>query len=420
MQTMKRIIMVCMISFLTFCCLFGQAQKENEKKVISKIKVYLDDEELTLENADDGKIKLSTILSFTKFKTGKAFSESALEKEITQTELRLIKSGLFYNVKVDKMASRKNPGTYVIYITVTTGFLKRFGGGGIYAQFGRVALDGNRNQLMGFAGWNKNGASFIDDNCLGVPFVLGGGLFTNMPDAFIDSKGIRLNGNLTLGAMLTPEIRLCVDTYAGFLFKDSAVSKSLVLSPYISETKYVSSKFFWTSEVRVNLNPLLDWSANVDSAFTVNYTPFKQLTLAGLIAGGYCFGESSDTIVLLRSCEKPSYNLGLCNKEIRSGYSKEQLAVKDYFMTSAEIRWNAVNFSIPPCFPVHLVPYIFTDVAWSQKTAQGNAVFNEVLDAYGLGLYLVFDSPVFATFNFSYGFNHEGKGRFCFAAMQSF
>ena len=41
-------------------------------------------------------------------------------------------------------------------------------------------------------------------------------------------------------------------------------------------------------------------------------------------------------------------------------------------------------------------------------------------DAYGAGLLISFDCPVFAYFNFSYGVNHQGKGRFVFAAMQSF
>lgn len=405
--------MICI--FATFLCgaFCDEAVETKQKLTVSKIKVYLDDNELTEEN--DGRIKRETILSFTSLKTDKEFSEAVLDREIRQTELRLMNSGLFYNAKVEKMASRKNPGTYIIYITVTTGFLKRYGGGGIYAVFGDAALNGNRDQLLWFIGYNKNGLNYQNYNTFGKPFVFGGDLTTDVPCSLVEKTGAGVNAKLTLGGMITPDFRLCVDTAAGFNFGNLAFNENLTISPYFCGTKFITQNLFWTSEIRCNIYPLLEWNKYCDAAFTVNYKPFRKLTIAALAAGGYSFGDSGNQIRLYRSEENLTANVGLANREIRSGYTPEELTVNNYVMATLEIRYRAFEFSLPPCFPTNMQPYVFADAAYTDFTGS-----KKVMDAFGTGLYWNFDCPVFVTFNFSYGYNHEGKGRFSFACMSSF
>jgi len=41
-------------------------------------------------------------------------------------------------------------------------------------------------------------------------------------------------------------------------------------------------------------------------------------------------------------------------------------------------------------------------------------------DAFGGGLRVLFDNPVFAYFTLCYGINHSGDGRFIFAATKGF
>lgn len=417
MKTMKRITMIFMIVFLTGM-IFAQ-----EKISISKIKVYLDDEEITSES--ECQIKCSTILSFTKFSVNKEMTLQAVEKEMQQTKMRLMNSGLFYNATVEKMKSRKNPGTYIIYINVTTGFLKRYGGGGIYAVLGKAALHGNRDMLLYHFGWNKNGLSYLNENCFGVPVILGGEFFTDAPQGFFPAKmisgndGVDFSGKGTIGGFITPDLRLCVDVAADFNCSSVAFRNDLAISPYLSQTKLFSEHFFCTSELRFSIFPLDKWNKKYEGAFTFNFTPTPKLTLATLAAGGYSDENLFCGIKLLRGESNLCQNLGLSNREIRSGYSKEDLTVRGYLMTSVEVRWNAVSFMIPPCFPCSIVPYAFADVAYVEKQAVIGAE-NQILDAYGLGFQLNFDCPVFVHFNFSYGFNHFGKGRFSFAVMQSF
>lgn len=411
MQNMKRIISFCLC--ILFCAV---AFAGGEKTSVSKIKVFLDDVELTgdAETDFESGIKLSTILSFTKFSVGKEISEDSLEKEIVQTQLRLLNSGLFYTVSVSKMKSRKNPGTYVIYISVSTGFLKRFGGGGIYGIFGNAGIGGYRQQLLYFAGWNKNGVSYLYEHIGNTPLIAGGDLFTNIPSCFVDKNGVEVFGKATFGSFITPDFRFCVDVNAGFNFETMSFTPELSISPYLASVNFVSERFFWTSELRFNYFPLLNWDEYFEGAFTFNFAPIKQLTLSSLVCGGYASSGYKDKIQLLRESSL-CYGLGLSNREIRSGYSIDELSVNGYLMGTVEVKWNAFDYTVPPCFPCHLVPYVFADIACvEKKDAVG------FRDSYGAGVYLNFDCPVFATFNFSYGINHEGKGRFCFAAMQSF
>lgn len=428
MQTMKRIIMFCLVASVLVNVFFAdEAVKADvsadarNASVISKIKVFLDDEELTAENCNAGKIKLSTILSYTSLKTGKEFTESALEKEIEQTELRLLNSGLFYNAKVEKMASRKNPGTYVIYFTLTTGFLKRYGGSGIYAVIGKAALNGNRDMLLWNAGWNKNGLSYLNENVFGKPVILGADLNTNLPAGLKSIKGAELNGKVTVGGLINPDFRICVDVVTGFNFDSMSFNNNLIISPYISTTKFISDKCFYTNEVRFTYTPLQNSNQFFDTAVTVNYTPVTKYTFAAMAAGGY--SNNGNQIKLYRNQETLCYNLGLTNKEIRSGYTQEELTVKGYLMATVEARWNALSFPIPPCFPCHVSPYLFTDVALVEKVSDANVQAHgpvQMMDAYGVGVYIKLDCPVFITFNLSYGVNSQGQSKCTFVAIQSF
>ena len=169
MQKPKRVVLVPFIFMMIFSCVFCQEGKIK----ISKIKVFQDDVELSESN------QLSTILSYTKLRENKVFTKTSFEKEIIRTKLRLMDSGLFYTAEVESLPSRKNPGTFVVYITVRTGFLLRFGGDAIYGMFGKGSFSGNRDTLLGYAGYNKNGLSYVNENTFGIPLVLGGAVFTN-------------------------------------------------------------------------------------------------------------------------------------------------------------------------------------------------------------------------------------------------
>ena len=368
---------------------------------ISKIKVYLDEEELTQDTPADGKIRYSTILSYTKFRENKMFTQKGFEKEAETTRLRLMNSGFFYSAQVETRESRKNPGTMVVYITVRTGFLLRFGGGNAYGLFGKAALGGRRNLLAGYLGYNKSGASYVDENAFGVPLILGAGAFTNVPQSLVQKDPLAFDSFFKAGFFATPDIRMGADVQALISIKGGATTE-ITVSPFLCHTALFSECLMMKTEVR-QFNYFGEvQGSSLEAAVNVEYTPIKQITFAGLLNGGVVIKDTK---------------INLTEQKIRSGYTPEELTTDCYGLFSTEFRWNALSFNMPPCFPVDIIPYVFTDLALTQDYSD-KAI--RLLDAYGVGLAINFDCPVFAYFNFSYGVNHQGKGRFVFAAMQNF
>lgn len=394
------------------------------KITVSKVKVFLDEEEITEESEktqNDGKIRYSTIMSYTKFRENKKFSGKQLEKEAESTRLRLMDSGLFYSAEVETRESRKNPGTMVIYISVRTGFLLRFGGGNAYGFFGKAALGGRRNNLTGYLGYNKSGASYLDENTFGLPLILGARAFTNLPQSLAQKKPLTFDTLVKAGVFMTPDLKLGADLKTLFTVNEEPFA-DFILSPFLCDTVWFSEKLVMKSELRLYNYFSDEWKGNsTEAAVNIDYSPFKKITLAGLLSVGAVIdqndGDKTVKIYLEKSALSLCDGLGLANRGIRSGYTEEELKVDCYGLLSAEIRWNAFAFNLANCFPVTFRPYLFTDLALAKKYSAGGLTF---LDAYGAGLLICFDCPVFAYFNFSYGLNHEGKGRFVFAAMQSF
>lgn len=368
---------------------------------ISKVKVFLDEEELTPDSPADGKIRYSTILSYTKFREKKKFTKKGFEKEAETTRLRLMNSGLFYSAQVETRESKKNPGSMVVYITVHTGFLLRFGGGNAYGLFGKAALGGRRNLLAGYFGYNKSGVNYVDENAFGLPLILGAGAFTNLPQSFVQKEPLAFDTFFKAGFFATPDISLGADVQA-LINIQAGASTEFTVSPFFCHIALFSEQFKMKTEVRQYNYYGEVRGSSLEAAVNLEYAPIKQITLAGLLGGG----------VVIQGTK-----INLTEQKIRSGYTPEELTTDCYGLFSAEFRWNALNFNMPPCFPVDIIPYIFTDLALAQEYSDKSI---RLLDAYGVGLVINFDCPVFAYFNFSYGVNHQGKGKFVFAAMQSF
>jgi len=127
----------------------------------------------------------------------------------------------------------------------------------------------------------------------------------------------------------------------------------------------------------------------------------KKTTIALKCAGGVSRGNSSFDLCLTE------------DRSIRSGYSAEVLNVPSFALDSLEIRQSVVSFTVPPAFNCNVQLYGFSDFA----VMSGETRF---ADAYGSGVRMLFDNPVFAYFSFSYGINHNGAGRFLFCGTAGF
>lgn len=426
-KSMKRTALKIIFTILFLSIL---AAEEISKITISRIRVFLDDTELPAEITDDADDNISaaisreTILSFTKLKAGKEISTKVLEKEVEQTTLRLMNSGYFYNATVEIVPPRKNPDKRTIIINVTTGFLNRYGGNYLYGIFGKVALNGNRNQLLGIAGWNANGFSYTDENLFNKHLITEASIITDVPEKLFSNKnGINFNGSFSFGYFFNPDLRICVDTIELVNTKYGFISESFIFSPYIYSNNFITNKLVHNGEFRFYYKPFVslnDFSGEICQSF--NYSPTSKLNLAALICGGCRFGKNPDFNEAFNhdlSLEHyaVSNKSGLGKRAIRSGYNQQDLFLQNYVMASFEARWKAADFYIAHIFPGNVKPFIFTDLAFGTAAKESEWNF---LDAYGAGVQINFDCPVFAYFNFAYGVNHFGNGKFCFYTGLSF
>lgn len=411
-----------LITLLIFSLILLPVFAANNEITISRVRVFLDDVEITKD--DDAAISYSTILSFSTIRAGKKYTVESLDSECKQTQLRLLNSGYFYNAVVDVVPPRKNPDKRTVIISVTKGFLPRFGGGPYYGMFGRVGVGGKRNQLIGVAGWNLLGATYTDENFCDLPVIVGASMFTDAPAGIFGGNGVSFNGTFTLGAFIEPDLRFCVDVLALTNTKYGFIDEQIILSPYLYNKHYINNKASWESEVRMYCKPTVssgDFGAELCNS--INYSPIQKLNLAALVCGGTGFGKAADQIFvhdLSLEHNSVSSMSGLSKRSVRSGYATEELCFDSYVLTSLEARWKAVDFIIAGTFPCAIRPFVYTDLALGKTSVQSDSKNWNFVDAYGAGLQINFDCPVFAYFNFAYGFNHEGKGKFCFYTGLSF
>lgn len=420
-ENMKKILVLLILAACILPSFAQESKGISDRITISKIKVFLDNTELS-ENPEEeemGKIKRSTILSFTNLKSEKIVSLDYLEKEIKETELRLKDSGLFYNVSVEIIPPRKFPEKRSIIINVTTGFHTRFGGGNAYGVIGKVGLGGGRNQLLGYLGWNRNGVSFIDENSFGLPLILGGRVYADFPAGlFSESKTVSFDEQLTIGWLLTADLRFCLDTKIRVNTRNGFVNEEYLYSPYLYFHHFFKSNLSGNIEVRTYHKPFAapDFFSG-EICGTVNYAPLQKLILAVMVSGGLQIGNNSENKNVLAHNLEINHNSvsdnSLGKRALRSGYESRELVLKNYVATSLEVRWQAMDLVFGKIVPCRILPFIFTDFAYGESFENPDRAW-KFFDAYGGGIQILFDNPVFAYFNFAYGLNHEGRGKFCF------
>lgn len=369
----------------------------------------------------DVKLKVSTILSYSNLKPGKSFSIADFESECLKTEYRLLNCGLLYSAKVSIISSRKKVDSRTVIIDVKSGFFNRFGGGNAYFVFGKNALNGNRDSLLFCTGYNKNGVSYINENVCGVPIILGGELFLNAPMSFSHKYDAVLSLGETVAYRPYADFVLGIRAREKINFNNANNNKYLI-QPFISYNKYLNTKFYSESEIEATI--INNTLPSMNGAFVFRFNPVKRITIASLFSAGFSFFSNSffsgdyannKNFNLYEVLDSTSKNSGLSNLVIRSGYSENDLLTNEYYMASFEVRLNAFSHNFASVFTCSVVPFVYCESAFIKINNS-----YELRDAFGSGIRLLFDNPVFAYFSFSYGFNHKFQPRFYFSASAGF
>jgi hypothetical protein len=106
------------------------------------------------------------------------------------------------------------------------------------------------------------------------------------------------------------------------------------------------------------------------------------------------------------------------DRNVRSGYAPEELNASRFVLGSGEFRHTLAAFTVPPAIDCTVQGFAFSDLAVLREI--GGMSGDRFADAYGIGLRILFDNPVFAWFTFSCGMNHDGNGRFLFCGTAGY
>lgn len=405
---------------------------------ISKIRLSIDDLEYVVNDAgvkaekaageiakvDLPALRPETMLSFLGVFPGDMVSLADLPVKCREAELRITQSGLVYETVVTVAPHRNDSSERTLIVSAKSGFLYRFGGGNAFGVVGKDAIAGGRNSLRIYAGWNRTGARYIDYRVAGLPLALGGGVtwfgpgtsgaMSGVTGSAIEGLPIELVA--TVGFLPHPDFIVGIDTaYAMNDFDGGAVNVCSV-QPFIQYRRYLVSRSDPDADMvndagadfRAFLFPALDAAKGEVSGFIhCRILPDTMVAMKG--AGGMSLGAVS--FDLLRAEDR----------SVRSGYTGEELRASSFAFASVELRQRIFSIRIPPGFDCAVQAFGFCDAAaLSRAMTSVSAATPTFVDAYGVGLRILFDNPVFAYFSLSYGINHEGASRFMFCGTAGF
>jgi hypothetical protein len=405
---------------------------------ISKIRLSIDDLEYVVNYAgvkaekaageiakvDLPALRPETILSFLGVIPGDMVSLADLPVKCREAELRITQSGLVYETVVMVAPHRNDSPERTLIVSAKSGFLYRFGGGNAFGVVGKDAIAGGRNSLRIYAGWNRTGARYIDYRVAGLPLALGGGVtwfgpgtsgaMSGVTGSAVEGLPVELIA--TVGFLPHPDVIVGIDT--AYAVNDFGGGSGNVCSvqPFIQYRRYLVSRSEPEADMvndagadlRAFLFPAMETAKGEVSGFIhCRILPDTMVAMKG--AGGMSLGAVS--FDLLRAEDR----------SVRSGYTGEELRASSFAFASVELRQQIFAIRIPPGFDCTAQAFGFCDTAVLNRSMESaGKTATEFVDAYGLGLRILFDNPVFAYFSFSYGINHEGSSRFMFCGTAGF
>jgi hypothetical protein len=372
-----------------------------------------------------------TIASLLGISPSDSMSAAELEGRRASAQERLAASGFFYSAEVFVTPRAGAPDGRLVTVRLEEGFLWRFGGGPYFASVGQDNVAGLRKSWSITAGYNLAGLAWEDDSLDGGPFSYRVDAFYSnaIGTGFLDYHDI--DSDLAAGFSISPDILVFVDSRLSYrwLLPDS----SHALGEYPDPTGGLQ----WVPRIGLAAQSLSRSRALRFMAYSEN-TAGISLSIDG---GAYATFEGSGWTRLSSPDDcgpfaaarlsyggllpvkggLPAYGLfdlaGKADRSVRSGYAPMDLFVSGFALASTEI-----GFVLPPLrmfsfLSLALAPFLFADAAVAQ-TLPGAELRD--LEAFGIGLKISFDNPVFAFFSLSYGWNPWGSGRLVFASVTDF
>ncbi|HUI73124.1 MAG TPA: hypothetical protein VL354_21570 [Spirochaetia bacterium] len=377
-----------------------------------------------------------TVASFLAIAPGDQMSEAELERRRRAAIERLEDSGFFYTVDVAvTQVARREDGRLVV-ARLSEGFLWRFGGGAAYGAVGEVNLFGERKRWELAAGANWANALWEDDLVCGAPVEYRAAihyessLFTGYA-GFVDYRLVEASP--AAGFRLTPDLVFYLESPLSYRWLQPSVTFPSTTEgmEYTPQGGLRWQGSIWPGPVRLTAKAsgstglsLRSFGqcyalASGSSAVTVEL-PFQSANgrreYGPALGTRLCYGGTRvlrgglPVFGLFNLCDTP-------NRSVRSGYSFQDLLAASFLLFNAELRMPTPSLGLGSIFSLVFAPFVYVDAALS-RGPEGGAPNNS--EAFGGGLRLLFDNPVFAFFTFSYGWNPQGEGRFSFTATSGY
>jgi hypothetical protein len=177
---------------------------------------------------EKGSLLPETVISFFGFRPGQALTPGELASRCREAEQRLQKSGYTYEASGLVLPNQKDANVWTVLVSVTTGFLWRFGGGNAFGVGGKEGPGGKRASIRVYAVWNRNGVRFMDSGVGLLPLVIGGRLDFYGPGRYAGKQSLTgsvffaenhpLDAGVTAGWLCTPDLLCGIDTvHSGIL-----------------------------------------------------------------------------------------------------------------------------------------------------------------------------------------------------------
>lgn len=381
------------------------------------------------EKTASGITSPATVMSFVNVQPGDVMAVSALDREVYRASQRLTGSRFFYEADVAVIPPSNDLSRRTVYVRVTEGFLDRFGGGNAYGMYGRDNIGGERKSFRAYAGYNRAGGEFTDDRLFGTDIIAGGKLYYTSSDRAVRDliKSRSFDATLFAGYRFTPGLKLVCDARYRFIaiqhlsasVKDDEKDRERrVYNRNMIDYASFLPAFYGTFAYGLELSEENISSAGIEGIDARRYHGVLKSSVgtdaislnvkfsSGVIGGKPAFYDLFD----LYTTEDES---------VRSGYSARELFARDFAMMNAELRFGIYEAKIPPIITIRFAGFLFADMAYLSGTRK-EMFSSPMKDAYGVGVRILFDSPVFAYFSFSYGLNRDKDGRFVFAGTAGF
>lgn len=386
----------------------------------ARIKIVLGEQRLVLEERDnvpqmnEWLIQPATILSYLSVQLGDELTEERLVQKIQSSERRLNESGLFYRCEIIIVPPRLNPDKRTILIKASPGFLWRFNGGSAYAAIGRKALQGRRNFLWGYAGYNHIGLFFRDENLLQKNFILETGILYS--NNYFESQTLihRIDGSILLGYRIHPDLSFQVNSNLTLILN----SEDIVSTPniweapglYFSETpslrhlRYFGRDGTLLSQMGAHMSFAKNSSSNL-VIFGKMIGKTNMFSIRDRLSGSL---ELNYPILTPYFTE--AYSIDLF---IRAPLSNPNESFEALWAASIEYGRDVLRFTTAGISLTRVMPFAFFDIG--AGTTRDRLFLRESLNiGFGPGLKVIFEKPIDISAVLTYGFNAQGKGQLNF------